>query len=455
MSGAENDSLASSAKTNAAAEAAVQNEAQRAGEGSWQDEITRMLARNLAPEEIAQFMKAHPASQAAIINFLQRNKGNSYVQQVRAAGEKLGEKDKDGFTLEPVVRANLLRDVEGRTNRAYTAYLAAITELEIAEMIKKDEEIGIFTEIIVGAIFGAVGAGLVGALKSLKSVKKVQESLKLLGSKVASEALKSGIDEVSEKSLEITVGSVLDVGKDHTKDGIKKMGAEGGEQPGDVRAAKTSAMSYLDSLKISGAKLFQEMAESVPQTLNDSELLAYWSALDADYQNAPAYHEKIEHGLKRYMSTDAHNIGRTRVATSTDSLGYDPVNAIRETRVAWVAHDRTGSKQLIYVHRDFDETQVFGAQTSTFANHSNVNKAWEGADGNGALSYGDEYVKDNKSIEVPSINKDGDVFAGFVEPDMVDIAIRQHEATWRYKPRTYPYTFIARALQPDILHQGG
>ena len=201
--------------------------------------------------------------------------------------------------------------------------------------------------------------------------------------------------------------------------------------------------------------MFQEMDEDVPPTLSDSELLAYWSALDADYQNAPAYHEKIEKGLKRYMSTDAHNIGRTRISTSKDSLGYDPVHAIRETRVAWVEDEKTGAKQLMYVHRDFDETQVMAAQNSTFANRSNVNNAWDGADGEGALSYGDEYINDNKSIEVSSINKNGDVFAGFVEADMVDIAVRQHEATWRYAPRTYSYSFIANAMQPDRFHQGG
>ena len=87
-----------------------------------------MLARGAKPDDVAQFMTAHPASQAAIVDFLQRNKGNSYVQQVRAAAEKLGDKSKDGLVLEPAVRANLLKDIDGRTNRAYTAYLTAITE---------------------------------------------------------------------------------------------------------------------------------------------------------------------------------------------------------------------------------------------------------------------------------------------------------------------------------------
>jgi hypothetical protein len=417
-----------------------------------------MLRRGAEPEAIAAFINANRQFLGPILMFTQQTRGNAFTRKVadlaqikeQDEGQEIEpgstgslyaddnakcatpkRKEAGGCFLKDDVRSRLIVDLKSRVDRAYSAYLSAIAQLKIHEMIEKEDELGVFSTLLLNVVFTNVGAGIIGALKALKSVQRAKSFLEEFGEHADSEITRSMMKDVNEKQMEAIVGSSLDIGKEQAKGLMTKAAAGAGED------RKSAATSYLTLLEVQGATMYERLSEQPPAQMNDQELIAYNESFRGAYHSAPAYIEKIEKSLGQYLGSHAKEIGRTTVR---GAMTYD-----RETRVAWV-QAKDGSKQLMYVNRDFNADEFAGKDA----------KAYHGEQ---ALSYSDKATAHSpglghvggwdgiggKDVQVQFQPMNGiDGFLGWVEPGLVDVAVMRHKATWQEEPKVYKYDFFAK-----------
>jgi hypothetical protein len=332
-----------------------------------------------------------------------------------------------GCFLEKDKRTRLIGDLNASILMAYTNYMNACTQLKVDQLMEKDEEeMPWYLNLLIGAVFGNISAGIMGAVKSLRSVASLKTTLEGIGERLEDPALRSMVAETNEKELDSIVGTAIELAKEKGKGAIAAAAA------GAKESKKGAAISYISLIENNGRDLFIDLRRK-PGAMNDSDLVVYWESFEGDQHTVDAYKERIERSLSRYMGSQAKNIGRT------DANPGAPTHAqeiLRETRVAWLKA-RDGSTQLIYVGREFR-----GLSTGA------VNNSGVGAlTGSQALSLQDPIDSLDGAHLDPERRIDG--FLGFVEPDMVDVALARHAATWQEEPRTYGYDFLAKQANDD------
>ena len=295
---------------------------------------------------------------------------------------------------------------EGHLNNAVERIKAEVA----AEAKEKAQEPGLIASIVLGMISANLAlAGKLamkklmtpGAIKSLTEVAGVTE-------KVEENELRAG-------QIEGLVGSTVDYAKDKTK----PVAANVEQGDGDERSSRADA--FLTEVSESAGTYYQNTTERIIRQGTDAELLTACEAMDTEYNTTEIFERGIKAQLRRFMASHASHIGREGKRGET------------ENRVAWLLH-RDGEKQLIYVSKTFD------AQKLGDVAHRPAYQA------PGALSLADETSPDeNTGFIKGDDEQQHDVnagFVGFVEPDLVDTALKFHRATWQEEPKTYDWTVV-------------
>lgn len=295
---------------------------------------------------------------------------------------------------------------EGHLNNAVERIKADIA----AEAKEKAQEPGLVASIVLGMLSANLALAGKLAMKKLMTPGAIKSLTETAGvaDKVEESELRAG-------QIEGLVGSTVDFAKDKAKPTFA--GVEHG--PGDERTSRADA--FLTEVSESAGAYFQNTTERIIRQGSDAALVTACEAMDAEYNSTEIFERSIKAQLRRFMGSHASHIGREGERGET------------ENRVAWLLH-RDGDKQLIYVSKTFDSKKLgdVAHRPAYQAPHALSLADKTSADENTGLIKGDD-------------EQQGDVnasFIGFVEPDLVDTALKSHLAQWQEEPKTYDWTVV-------------
>jgi hypothetical protein len=297
-----------------------------------------------------------------------------------------------GFHLTPSERAQTETVFVARVDAALTSFVGALSQVysdNKAELRARAAELGPIAALIVAV----AGTGASLAIKAFAPALVVKALMQV--------GISKHPPEVPEAALELLVGPPVDV----AKDAGKSLAAP---------AVDDRGTGFLDSLAASASARFQQIRERPLRTATDAELAALVAAYDSSLHTLGRYRELIAQQLERFLASRASQIGRD-------------FNV--ETRVAYVG-DR-----LAYVEQKFSKVDATLVQHRKPYNDES------------ALSLGDKTTPDawdrGISQNVDHAEPSSRVyFVGFVEPDMREAALAQHEARWQAEPEHYDWSII-------------
>lgn len=295
---------------------------------------------------------------------------------------------------------------EGHLNNAVERIKAEIA----AEAKEKAQEPGLIASIVLGMISANLALAGKLAMKKLMTPGAIKSITEVAG--VTDEVEES---ELRAGQIEGLVGSTVDYAKDKTK----PIAAHVEQGDGDERSSRADA--FLTDVSESAGKYYQTTTERIVSQGTDAELLTACEAMDTEYNTTEIFERGIKAQLRRFMASHASHIGREGKRGET------------ENRVAWLLH-RDGEKQLIYVSKTFDAQRLGDvARRPAYQAPS-------------ALSLADKTTSDeNTGLIKGDDEQQHDVnagFVGFVEPDLVDTALKSHLAQWQEEPKTYDWTVV-------------
>lgn len=322
----------------------------------------------------------------------------------------------DGCFLDNDQRGALKLQVIRAIVQAQIGYVSALKSVEMAKLVEHEEELS----PLVGIVIAFVAGSLVGEL---------QCALKALSGKGG--AAVRVVESVDEGQLDSFIEASADKAKELTLARLQKTLTE--KQQSD----KAASLGYLEVLEAGSEETFKHVAKDSIGYATDAQLTVLFEAFDG--ASADLYKTRIEGQLKRYLDSHARDIGRTATGR--------PINKLVETRVAWLIR-RDGSRQLIYMKREFkDKGPYTSAQTIPSAYNSEH-----------ALSLSDDATwnfgpYDNERRHEPALGDDE--MLGFVEPELQQLALRRHEATWQAEPETFTYDYSVMPPKLVKVERGG
>jgi hypothetical protein len=305
-------------------------------------------------------------------------------------------RDQGGFHLTPDERARLETDFRDRIGTAFTCFGIAAAEVYSdykAELRAQAAELPVLESLFIAAL-GAAG----GIAVKLITPSLITKTIVRLG-------IMKHPPELPEASLDL-FASPVDVGKDVVKSSMSP-------------AVKDEGSGFINAIIAAAASRAQHVREDVSRTASDGALAKMFAAVDSSLQTPALFKEQIEAKLNRFLNSHASGIGR---------------DFNNETRVGWIG--KKGGR-LAYVGQTFNGAETMAIQ------HRNV------YNGEGALSVGDDSTPDawdKQSIAQATTHAtptSGVYFIGFVEPDMIEPALANHESKWQAEPEVYPWSIIA------------
>lgn len=306
----------------------------------------------------------------------------------------------DDCLLTPDQRSMLLTIYEGRLAGAEAAYLAALGQLSVETLIKKEpENEDLFMEIFLDVV-GELGGKV--AMKVFKHLAKDGAAIAKVA--VASTKVKDALEHEGPESVKMAIGSAVSLGKSATKKALKKEEAQPQE--------KKANLAFLDMLKDRASIIFQNLREQTPVGLSDSLFLVLVESYDAKNGHTfSEYKSELGEKLDRFEKSGVGKVGQ--VENTKLSQGFDG-GAFKwdgeETRAYWI-ETPVGRRLGLYKREFRAPHQIMG----------------------------DHGMRDQTGVErVTEMRKDFERspyrFVSFVPAEFVPTAIQIHVTKWGGEP---------------------
>lgn len=261
-----------------------------------------------------------------------------------------------GCFLTDVQRTRLINAYQDEVRTAETFFMVALTEMGVAEMIKKDDELPAIVTLVLDA-FGAHAATALG--KAFKALSKAPEKaadggLEWIWAAQAglshepdTSALRDAINTIDDTSSGFLIKTGVDAAKNQLKAG------EANTENRDASDAKAGTLNYLDALKVTAAVAFEHQAQDPPGNASDGQLILLYHAYKAkNGHTVPGYKAALTEKLARYKASAASKIGRDPMHR-IDPKASEFSATIRDTQVRWVVVRGVAKPVLYYYKRDF------------------------------------------------------------------------------------------------------
>lgn len=360
-------------------------------------------------------------TQSAVSNHNAPEPGKATLAQTHAPGVNAPGVATGALT--ELQQARLGDVLVGRIESAHLAYMTALTDLRLNETIKKEDEFPVIGTLLLlagGKVAEKLLAGACAMLrKSGEAVKELAEA-GVHGADVTK--VEAELFGLSAKSLDTIIKAGVDQGKDKAKSGMK---AGIGAAAADNKAA---ALSFVDYLRDASMTMFQGIREAGINATT-GVILGLIKSFEGSLHTPSHYRVELGGMLERYMASNARKVGHSTPLTPP------PVRNIRrEMKVAWL---HSGSDiRLGYIQSDFeDEIERHPGAAYTTTEH--------------AISYEDEGPW-KPGLGGPEVRGHRDAesatFAGFVEPEFVEVARQTHDARWAASPEHYTLNYPSMTL---------
>lgn len=351
---------------------------------------------------------------------VQQQQGPTGVAGIDNAGKKHAG---SGYFLNSDQRGALVGYFQGRVLAAKDEFTGALSDIWSDVTAESDTELNPIVGIVLNIVAGTASMAIQSAAKWLASSKAAEAVLHVAhikGVKIGEE-----MSDVAESRLEVLVGSAIDQAKDVARPTANAVTTATAD-------AKSTKKSFLDSLDERAGDAFQNVREDPPGQVNDTDLLALFTAWDIKFHRRAEYRERIEKQLKRYMGSKASKLGRKaamidRGVTTTE----------RELGVAYV--QGTKSNLLAYIAQDFKVAGTDYQRASAYTSAPMLSLA------------DDAQANDGRSGDISKPEPVGrPMFMGWVEDDMRETAIAKHEAVWQAEPKTYTFGMLMYGGGPNF-----
>ena len=286
--------------------------------------LTRYSSRGPIPPPLGDFESPKPtASERAYRH------GEAYLRQpgITVGKKGLGCKGapigREGCLFLPEERATYLAWYVGRVAAAQTHFLAALTELKVEELLKKDPE---KSEWILELFFDVIGH-LTGS-----TVLKMFKLLRAGKSSVVEDAAKlaAAMSNESESHLTGLLGVALGAGK---KAATAKEESKPDASKPDENPQRTANVAFLTYLQNRAGAVYQHMREAMIEGISDSLFLVLYEAFDERNHSIEVYKGELGGKLKRFEKSGVGKLG------ITNNESFDPMRdgvSRHDTRAFWV-----------------------------------------------------------------------------------------------------------------------
>lgn len=251
------------------------------------------------------------------------------------------------LTLEQ--RGRQVAKYQQRVMSAADAFYAGLGAVQLAEALKDEPDVDMFTSLIIDALTTVTG----GAVKLAAAAVRA-------GMGVPAGASTEDASKGDESVVSYVLKGALDAGK--------KAGKSAAKNGSEFDRDRNAATSFLDQLGSNAALAFQHLREDPPGVLGDAELVMATETMDAAKgHNNVMYAAKIREVLARFRASTASKIGRTDrrvhgeqpidIAERGDIPGAIRKNSdsvIRDTKLVLHTYTDGTPSMLFYYVRDYD-----------------------------------------------------------------------------------------------------
>jgi hypothetical protein len=370
------------------------------------------------------------------------------------AGVNAGGQAAGGF-LTHDQRVELNAQVRFRLTTVARNYHAALTILEVEQMIKKPDELGFFLTLLLGvaeSLLTAYGGAAIKALckpGAAKAEIKALDTAAVAARSVASEtnttvattaaAATEGEVETAGKKAEKSMLSLTEMqlnsllktslseGKKKTSSGLNP--ATSDEAP-EV-AKKAQSMSYIDHLKKDADHAFDQLDQDVA-LVSDGVALAYLRAFNPDDNSEAMYKDLLREKVERYIASPVSKIGRS-MEWEPSALG-GPSHVEREVRIVRVLVPGYGTR---YAAQD----SVFSGFVHDHPGTIERSRAYDASSGALSLNQDATWNIDGKEQQHHETRLRPDKVLNYIEPEFEELARKKQEQTWQTPMETYQLTF--------------
>lgn len=205
-----------------------------------------------------------------------------------------------GCFLDPQTRSRLVGAYQMRVMGAADAFYSALGALQLGEALKKEEDVDLFTALVIDALGTVASSALKRAAKWVRSANA--------GAVVGAIGAPAEAHDDAKSADENAIGFAIKGAIDSAKKGLKAQAQDGSEFDRD----KAAVSSFTDQLGNNAALAFQRQREEPPGILGDAELITAYHSWSADMgHNRGTYLAELQAKVSRFRASPASKIGRT------------------------------------------------------------------------------------------------------------------------------------------------
>jgi len=326
------------------------------------------------------------------------------------------------------VRKRLLARLDRNFLLACSNYKAALAELKIEELLKKDDDLHWIISMALDLAGGHLVKSAAKALASLKAGGVARLTAGMQGAYMSDRSWQSRAEavlaSVSDKSIESVVKSSFDVAKKGYNKELQT------RQNHEQAREKRGSIAFIEQLEKECDRRFVRLLNTAQATATDVVLKALYDSTDpvkTDEHTKAAYKAVLGAKLERFRRSGVGNIGRQRA----DDPVFPGHTVMRDTRVVWVQDAATGSKTLWYQRQHGDD------------NPGTIrpgDPGWDSFPGHaGPYKFGPHSPRDRATLDRP------------VPAEFVDAAIARSEQQWGPTPTIASpgFEYFKRFLPPE------
>jgi hypothetical protein len=245
-------------------------------------------------------------------------------------------------------RDKLINKLLSYVQTAQTNYKAALLELKVEELVKKEEDLHWVLSLALDLAGLHLAAVLGRALKNVQALGAAKlTDLQILEAASGQFSDKSWISRADQLIARVTparIDAVTKAGMTAAAGGIKKATHVGVNVA--TETARSVTISYINQLRDTCDVAFDRFVSHVAATTADAELVVVFEGMKPENHSIGAYKASLKDKIDRFRKSGVLGIGR-REAPADDYGG----KLMRDTRVVYV-QDIIGNKSLWYQHQD-------------------------------------------------------------------------------------------------------
>lgn len=256
-----------------------------------------------------------------------------------------------GCVLTAAQRARLLPTYQARVTAAQQQYVAALIELRVDELLKKEPEQSDWVLELMLDIIGDLT--LSSAMKAFSMLRG--GAVDHLAHEVSdAHALAEAMREETTEQVRDAISKAVGIGKGKFAKGADKKAEENAE--GET-TQKTANLAFIDYLKDESATSYERLRETAPAGLSDTSFLILFESFRAEMgHTVGVYKEALEAKLKRFEGSGVGAMGVTRnKERQEDPTAGDILELLGpenyQTRAFWVVAPN-GERRLALFRRE-------------------------------------------------------------------------------------------------------